>query len=1511
MRHRSSARVTSVRTLGQSFPICAALVCGSFVDIAHADVEGADVVAGEVSIAEQGNLTTITASDGAIINYDAFGIAANETIQFIQPHELARVLNRITGPEPTYIDGALLANGQVYLVNPSGVFFGSGAVVDVAGLYAAAGSLDNADFLTGNDHFKLLRGTVENQGLILADDVHLIGSNVSNHGRIESTGGIVAMVAGEDIMLRRHGDRIMVVIDGTEFNPDNGPMGGATAPDLQAQAGVENTGAIDNAGGHVMLGAGDLYSMAIRNTGTINAHGGRIDAIASDGLVHNMGTMSSSVATGTAGDVVVQGPNILNEGTIAADSDAGRGGYVETTSQYYTFLGPDSETTAAGGAGLANGGEVLVHSYDGITTVLDGARVDVSAGSAGGDGGFVELSGGRQLSLNSDDIDARGFEGGEDGTVLLDPRNIRIAEFGGPPAGVLDPDGDGNVTYEFGEPGNLPNNDSVIAASLLEQIMGDIQLEAEGSIFVDYVTNLQFNNDVTFLAGNVISVRAPINGANSLTFLANQNNNGFGWVSINVPLVVNDFIDFSGTHVFLLDDESIGGGILQTGGTQTYTGYVELGENYTLTGSEITFNDGLDTLNTFNVLDPTQGPPPGFTSRSLVIDGDAIFNDPVGLRSALASLEVTGRSTVNGATGYLANAPVIDPLTNTVITDAAQTYTGGLLLNADTTLVSLDAGDISLDGMTDGAHDLLINTAGETRIDGEVGSMEALTRLETDMPGTVVLAGDVNADEQQYNEQAFLDDDVTLTGDTSVEFGQTLEGNGFDVAINSPSTVFGDAVLGVDMLTTDAAGTTIVNGDVSGNDLMFNDQVQLNDDIVMTGTTAIALNGGTNGQGNDLDLITPSTTLAGDFNDLDTLFTDPGGEAFIGANVDANNAIINDAVTLIADSSITGTDMVAFTSTIDGPFALDVTSDGLIALDDEIGGDAPLAALTTNGDATTTLANDVTAEDQTYNTMLALAGDVTFDGDSSVAFNEMVDAGGNDMTIESPLTIVAGDIDDVGTFMTDADGRTELGADITGVVIDIDDAVVLTDDSIVTGSQEVNFDLTIDGFHDLTANSDELVRFGGDVGSMDVLDTLTANADFILFDDEDPISPFQNGPLSVTTQNGIFLNPDGRPDVPTVATIGSRGDLTLNAIDGDVVMGQNEKLTTLGDLEIIAGENTVLGDLSVFGDLDVTAESITFNGREPAPVLLPDGTLSEPDGGTDVVVLGDINFSVTPTIGNGELIFLASSAGAISPTLDIFEQRRRDGLSRSDFTLGGPDGILLDLTAGLSIGFPELALVFDEELQLVDRVLRDPVAFRSMDRLAIYLRDLNQGELLRTTDGTHVYQGAQEQQYLSPAAQRRIVTHRLRRAAVLEAIERHNSMFLQESVDEDTGEVVLVDQGAYIRDRLAVAYAAYRDRSPDTTFYEYLSSEEASAEDADTLLTEARTFVDGLGVFFSTLGVTGLTDTELSDNRRAVLAPLASPELSYEDLDIVIDDGIRAAIEAARAEQERLQASNS
>ena len=136
--------------------------------MAHANPIGASVISGQVFISHPGNLLSVINTPGSIINWHGFSISASEITRFIQQSASSMVLNRVIGVDPSVILGALQSNGRVILINPNGVLFGAGSMVDIAGLVASTLNLSNADFLAGRLNFTDTpgAGSVVNQGTI-------------------------------------------------------------------------------------------------------------------------------------------------------------------------------------------------------------------------------------------------------------------------------------------------------------------------------------------------------------------------------------------------------------------------------------------------------------------------------------------------------------------------------------------------------------------------------------------------------------------------------------------------------------------------------------------------------------------------------------------------------------------------------------------------------------------------------------------------------------------------------------------------------------------------------------------------------------------------------------------------------------------------------------------------------------------------------------------------------------------------------------------------------------------------------------------------------------------------------------------------------------------------------------------------------------------------------------------------------------------------------------------------
>ena len=111
---------------------------------------GGTILAGDGSISSYGKSMTVNqTSDRMIADWSTFNIGEDASVRFNQPGSDSAALNRIHDSNPSQILGSLSANGQIYLINPSGIVFGKTAQVDVGGLIASASGMSDEDFMNG------------------------------------------------------------------------------------------------------------------------------------------------------------------------------------------------------------------------------------------------------------------------------------------------------------------------------------------------------------------------------------------------------------------------------------------------------------------------------------------------------------------------------------------------------------------------------------------------------------------------------------------------------------------------------------------------------------------------------------------------------------------------------------------------------------------------------------------------------------------------------------------------------------------------------------------------------------------------------------------------------------------------------------------------------------------------------------------------------------------------------------------------------------------------------------------------------------------------------------------------------------------------------------------------------------------------------------------------------------------------------------------------------------------
>ncbi|HEU4816041.1 YDG domain-containing protein, partial [Janthinobacterium sp.] len=576
----------------------ALLLAGCF-GAAQANPALPQVVNGQASFNQQGNIFSITNTPNTIINWQSFSIHAGEITRFIQQNGNSAVLNRITGQDPSKILGALESNGKVFLINPNGIVFGQGAKVDVNGLVASSLGMSNEDFLAGKRQFTAggVAGGVSNAGLINAGkggQVLLIAPNVENTGIITAPNGEVILAAGRSVQLADPGNPQLRVL--------------VSAPADQAL----NLGQIIAQGGSIGM-AGALVSQrgVLNANSAVVGENGRIVLKASGKALLEAGSVTSATgAAGTGGQIQVLGEQVGLLGNAKIDASGATGGGTVLLGGDYqgknaavqnarqVLVGKDASVNADAIVS-GNGGKVIAWGNE--SAQVHGS-ISARGGAQGGDGGFVETSG-HYLAVDGIRVNT-GAAHGKRGNWLLDPYDIDVVQGAG-----------GNLA-NVDQFSDMPSTGSTsIGADTISSATSDVTLQALHRInFSSSVNMLNSGVSLTAQAGETINVYAAIttNGGN-VTLSANDpastgGNYGLGSnVNLNAAITSNGGnISLSGASIegaaavhvgngnlSLRANEALGG-INLLGGASQLAGSGIAGQTVTLQADNITVAGGID-----------------------------------------------------------------------------------------------------------------------------------------------------------------------------------------------------------------------------------------------------------------------------------------------------------------------------------------------------------------------------------------------------------------------------------------------------------------------------------------------------------------------------------------------------------------------------------------------------------------------------------------------------------------------------------------------------------------------------------------------------------------------------------------------------------------------------------------------------------------------------------------------------------------------------------------------------
>lgn len=602
---------------------------------------GGQIVAGQGSIAQQGNTMVVQQNSAAMIaNWQSFNIGQGATVQFIQPSSVATALNRVLGVDPSHILGQLSANGRVFLINPNGVIFGHTARVDAAALVAGSLNISDADFLAGRYRFTAegSNTAVSNLGELRASEggfVALLGSSINNAGQIVAPEGQVALVAGDTVELAL---------------TDSGLLG-VKVDVASAGAHIENSGFIAADGGRVWMTArqaAPMIATAINQSGvvranSVNQRNGEIWLDAGpNGRVELAGSIQAQgqLAGTTGGKIVATGHTVEVSGSIDASGSAGGGeiyvgggwqGKDPAIAEASRVYLQETASLLADARELGDGGTIVAWSAE---QTLHNGLISARGAGVGASGGQVETSSRGSLGvMGAVDVSSPEGRGGE---WLLDPENIRIvASSGSPLAGT----------------GSNPQTYTATTASGTADVLAS-----------SIVATLNTGGNVTILASNDIDILADIaktGGAASgtltnpyqefstLTFQAGNNitlgtpGQSFKISSVNAassPTVTRSLnVIFQGSG----------------GAVATDTGLVTLYGEIASNGGNVSFYKPVLLSSTKPVATQVEAPNPSNPSAATTPDsGHVVFHRNVTL-GGTGSVTIDTQSALDGSQNYL------------------------------------------------------------------------------------------------------------------------------------------------------------------------------------------------------------------------------------------------------------------------------------------------------------------------------------------------------------------------------------------------------------------------------------------------------------------------------------------------------------------------------------------------------------------------------------------------------------------------------------------------------------------------------------------------------------------------------------------------------------------------------------------------------------------------------------------------------------------------------------------
>lgn len=485
-------------------------------------------------------------------SFQDFNLQSFESATFAGPETINNIISRVTGGNPSQIDGMLrstIPNANLYFLNPYGIMLGPNAKLDVQGSFHAS----TADYLRlGNggrfdarqpSNSLLTVAPIEAFGFVTDSPASLSikGSQLSNrpNATISLIGGTLALEKARlkipqgqinlasvgstgEVILTQNGFDMTTVSDLNQINMTDNSV---------VTTSGKGAGRIFIQGETLTLQQSKIKADALEqgNKGKIDIQVERLNLIGNsqlgkihyDKIAFDTAISSSTISEGDGGDIFIQATDAINITNAAIFANSGRMDIQREAGSTTSMLPeyPDKQ---------GNAGSIFIETEQ---LTVDNAVIESNAFGSG-QGGHITLNITNNTSLSDSHISVNAFDGSEVnadrvGEIILETKQLDLANvilssstFGSGAGGNIILMVDGAITLSHSAivvdaHANMPppSNYSPTKPSQVNQInsrpappsgdAGSIHIEA-GKIILSDRSNISSNTSGTGDGGHII-----------------------------------------------------------------------------------------------------------------------------------------------------------------------------------------------------------------------------------------------------------------------------------------------------------------------------------------------------------------------------------------------------------------------------------------------------------------------------------------------------------------------------------------------------------------------------------------------------------------------------------------------------------------------------------------------------------------------------------------------------------------------------------------------------------------------------------------------------------------------------------------------------------------------------------------------------------------------------------------------------------------------------------------------